>query len=51
MKYYSVDNISIDVIYDIPFVNPKKIFQSIKEAIDMGLTHISAYNFSFEKAT
>ena len=46
-KYYNVDNISIDVIYDIPFVNSKKIFQSIKEAINLGLTHISAYNFTF----
>jgi oxygen-independent coproporphyrinogen-3 oxidase len=48
MKYYNLDNISIDLMYDIPFVNSKKIFTSIKEAINLQLTHISAYNFTFE---
>ena len=48
LKFYSLDQISIDLIYDIPFVNEKKIFESIKETVNLELTHLSAYNYTFE---
>jgi oxygen-independent coproporphyrinogen-3 oxidase len=48
LKFYCLEQISIDLIYDIPFVNEKKIFESIKQAVSLELTHLSAYNYTFE---
>lgn len=48
LKFYSLEQIGIDLIYDIPFVNAKIILESIKEAVNLQLTHLSAYNYTFE---
>ena len=48
MKYYDLENLSIDLIYDIPLVSPKKIFISLKEAVNLGFSHISAYSYSLD---
>jgi oxygen-independent coproporphyrinogen-3 oxidase len=47
-KYFNINQLSIDLIYDIPLVDSKIIISSVKEAIDLHLTHISAYNYSSE---
>ena len=48
MKHYDLENVSIDLIYDIPLVSTKKIFLSLEEAVKLGFLHISAYNYSLE---
>lgn len=43
-----IENISIDLIYDTPQDNKKRIFQEIKYASKLPINHLSAYSLSIE---
>ncbi|MDR2472564.1 MAG: radical SAM family heme chaperone HemW, partial [Tannerella sp.] len=45
------NNISIDLIYGIPEQTLKSWNHSIQTAIDLNVTHISAYNLTYEEGT
>ncbi len=44
-------NISIDLIYGIPGQSLASWKDSVKQAIELNVTHISAYNLSFDEGT
>ena len=44
-------NISIDLIYGIPKQNKSMFEYSIDKAIELGISHISAYSMSYEQGT
>lgn len=44
-------NISIDLIYGIPHQSPESWQESVRQATELGVQHISAYNLSFEEGT
>ncbi len=43
-----ISNISIDLIYDTPFDNPKRLKEEITLAMQLPITHLSAYSLSIE---
>ncbi len=42
------DNISIDLMYDLPTQTPASFRRSLQEATKLPITHLSLYNLSFE---
>lgn len=44
-------NISVDIIYSLPYQRPEDVIFSISKAIDSGANHISAYSLTYEKGT
>jgi oxygen-independent coproporphyrinogen-3 oxidase len=44
-------NVSIDLIFGIPGVSFEKYKESLHQAIDLGIQHISAYQLTFEENT
>ena len=46
-----IDNISIDLMYDIPTQTLKSFKETLKIIKNLPLTHISLYNLTFEKNT
>lgn len=46
-----IENISIDLIYDTPQDNKKRIFQEIKRAAQLPINHLSAYSLSIENGS
>lgn len=44
-------NISIDLIYGLPFMSDGQWLENIDHAIDLGVGHISAYHLSIEERT
>lgn len=44
-------NISVDIIYSLPFQSPEDVKFSLSKAIDAGANHISAYSLTYEKGT
>lgn len=45
------DNISIDLIYGLPFMTDQQWIENIERAIALGVQHISAYHLSIEQRT
>jgi oxygen-independent coproporphyrinogen-3 oxidase len=45
------DNIGLDLIYAIPGSSVKTWKQTLRQAVDLGAEHISAYSLTFEKGT
>ncbi len=45
------ENISIDLMYDIPTQTEEQFIQSVFKAVKLPITHISLYNLIFEKKT
>ena len=50
-KTVGFKNISIDLIFAIPGSNLRSWRQTLKKAIEMDVTHISAYSLTYEKNT
>lgn len=46
-----IENISIDLIYDTPQDNPRRIQKEIKQASNLPINHISAYSLSIEEGS
>ena len=46
-----IENISIDLMYDLPYQTKKKFEQSIRIALSQPIKHVSLYNLTFEKNT
>ena len=46
-----IENISIDLIYGIPGLSLDNYLESLKEAMNLGIQHISAYSLIIEKNT
>jgi len=46
-----IENISIDLIYGIPGLSLENYLESLKEAMQLGIQHISAYSLIIEKNT
>ena len=46
-----IDNISIDLIYGLPLQTIESWKFSVREAIKLGVPHISCYNLSYEEGT
>lgn len=44
-------NISIDLIYGLPFMSDEQWVENVDRAIDLGVAHISAYHLSIEERT
>ncbi len=51
LKSHSINNISIDLIYGLPYMSFDQWKSNVKTAIDLDVTHISAYHLTFEKGT
>jgi len=51
VKKGGIENISIDLIYGIPGLSLENYLESLKEAIQLGIQHISAYSLIIEKNT
>lgn len=49
LKNSGFDNISIDLIYGIPGQSEESWKESVRQAIELDVQHISAYNLSFEE--
>jgi len=45
------DNISIDLIYGLPYQSPKIWTDTLRQAIDLQVQHISAYHLTYEEGT
>ena len=43
-----IKNISIDLIYGLPGMNPDKWKQNLKKAFSFNITHLSAYHLTYE---
>ena len=50
-KKAGIENISIDLIYGIPGLSLDKYLESLNEAMQLGIQHISAYSLIIEKNT
>ena len=50
-KQAGFDNISIDLIFAIPGTTIQSWRQNLEQAINLGVTHISAYSLSYEDGT
>ncbi|WP_430811428.1 MULTISPECIES: radical SAM family heme chaperone HemW [unclassified Carboxylicivirga] len=46
-----IDNMSIDLIYGLPYMTFDEWQSNVQQAIDSGVQHISAYHLTFEKGT
>jgi oxygen-independent coproporphyrinogen III oxidase len=46
-----ISNISIDLMYDLPTLNEKIWEETLNQALELPLTHVSLYNLSFEPKT
>ncbi len=51
LKESSVNNVSIDLIYGLPYMSWDEWNRNIDLAIDADVQHISAYHLTFEKGT
>ena len=51
VKKAGIENISIDLIYGIPGLSLENYMESLNEAIQLGIQHISAYSLIIEKNT
>lgn len=51
LKHCGYKNISIDLIYGIPRQSWQSWTESVEQAIELDVQHISAYNLSFEEGT
>lgn len=51
LKQSLIQNVSIDLIYGLPYMSMDEWKFNIKKAIDYGVQHISAYHLTFEKGT
>jgi len=40
--------VNMDIIFDIPKIDPEKIINSVNEIVRLGPEHISAYSYSFD---
>lgn len=45
------DNITIDLMYGLPFMTPEQWQYNIEQAIELGVEHISAYHLTIEPRT
>lgn len=45
------ENISLDIIYGLPSQTPEGLCQSLKRALGLGITHLSAYSLTIEPDT
>ena len=50
-KTYSFPEISVDIIYAIPGMTPKKLLENLKIALEYGVVHISMYALTPEEGT
>lgn len=46
-----IENVSIDLIYGMPFLSPQQWKYNIEQAINLDVEHISAYHLTIEKMT
>ena len=51
VKNAGIGNVSIDLIYGIPGLSLDKYLDSLNEAVQLGIQHISAYSLIIEKNT
>lgn len=45
------DNITIDLMYGLPFMSPQQWSHNIQQAVELGVDHISAYHLTVEPRT
>ncbi len=50
-KINGIENMSIDLIYGLPYMSFEEWQQNVQMAIDSNVQHISAYHLTFEKGT
>ena len=51
LKAHDIKNISIDLIYGLPYMSFDQWKSNVQKAIDLDVAHISAYHLTFEKGT
>ncbi len=51
IKKSAINNVSIDLIYGLPYMNMEQWTWNIEQAIKADVQHISAYHLTFEKGT
>lgn len=51
LKAHGIKNISIDLIYGLPYMNFDQWVSNVQKAIKLDVAHVSAYHLTFEKGT
>ncbi|MBI9061081.1 MAG: radical SAM family heme chaperone HemW [Marinilabiliaceae bacterium] len=51
LKSHGIKNISIDLIYGLPYMSFDQWKSNVQKALDLDVAHVSAYHLTFEKGT